>query len=151
MNSRRHEKRACGVEQPGAPKLVRSARCHSDHPEKRRDEAATEQAVVRGRLVEVISACKRHDCFQVRRAFDRGLHLRAGKVADANHTDIAIGPWLHAGSFDQIVHVAALLVIIETKCSPRPAGSTDASNDVNISAWDKIVGSSGFDEPEGCS
>jgi hypothetical protein len=43
---------------------------------------------------------------QVRRTLDGGFHLRAGEIADADHTDFAARPGLRGSPFDEVVHVA---------------------------------------------
>ena len=121
---------------------------HADHVQKRRQETTAQQAVVRRGLVEIEGAGNRHDRLEMRRPLDGGLHLGAREVADADHSDIAIGPGLGGGPLDQVVHIMALLAVEEAERAARSAGAAAVGNHVDVAARHEEITRTGLDEPE---
>ncbi len=101
------------------------------------------------RLVKVVRTGDRHDRFQMWRLLDRGLHLGAREIADADHADVAIRPRLGGGPLDQVVHVLAFLAIEETKGATRSARAATVGNDVDVTSWHEEIAGTGFDETSG--
>ena len=92
---RRDAEDGAGEVEPGAaPERVGPLGHHPDRRQPGGDEAGVEQAVVVGRLVEVVGGEQRRDRLEMRRLRHRGGELRHGEVADAEHPDVAVAPGL---------------------------------------------------------
>src|SRR4029077_1775307 len=83
VDRRSQKQRPNRIDQLAAPELVGMTRRHADHIEKRRDEPAAHQAVMRRGAVQVKGACDGHNGLEVWWTLDGGLHLRASEIADA--------------------------------------------------------------------
>jgi hypothetical protein len=114
--------------------------------EKRRDETAAHQTVMRGRFVEVECAGDGHDRFQVRRPLHGSFHLCSGEIADPNHADIAVRPGLLRGPLNKVVHVATFLAIKETKGAARPACFPAIRNEVDVTTGHEEIAGASFNE-----
>ena len=52
-------------------------------------------------LEDVVGDGDREYRLQMRRPLDRGGELGHGEIADAEHADVAVAPWLCGGPFDE--------------------------------------------------
>src|ERR1700756_2235246 len=119
---------------------------HTDHEEKWSKKTAAHQAVMGRRLIEIEGTSDRHDGFEVRRTFDGSFHLGSGEVADADHADVAVGPGLLRGPFDEVVHVVTLLAVKKTEGSSGAAGSATVGDDVNVASRHEEIARTGFNK-----
>src|ERR1700722_9781318 len=103
------------------------------------------------RLVEIECSCDRHDGFEMRGSFDGSFHLRSREVTDPNHSYITVGPRLRCGPFHEVVHVAAFLTVKKTERSPGPTGSPAVRDDMHITARNKEIAGTSFNEARRCA
>src|SRR5579864_2029358 len=146
MDARRQQKRSHGVDQPAAPELIRVTGCHADHIEKWREETAAHQTMMRSRFVKIVGSGDWHDGFQVRRPLHRGLHLRSGKITDAEHAHIPVRPRLLPCPLHQIVHIAAFLTVKKAESAAGTASASAVRDDVHITSRHEEVAGACFDK-----
>src|SRR5580692_10501761 len=98
------------------------------------------------RFVKVERASDRHDGPKMRRSLHCSLHLRPGKVTDADHANLAIRPWLLRSPLDKVVHVTTFLAVKKAKGSARTARAPAIRDDVDITAGDEEIRGARFNK-----
>ena len=70
---------------------------------------------------------------------DGRFELGHGEVADADHPDSAVRPWLGRRPLDEVEQVPTFLGIVEPEVPPGSACATQVGDDVDITSGHEEV------------
>ena len=102
-------------------------------------------------LVQVGRDGHREDRLEMRWPLDCGFQLGHGEVADPDHADVAVAPWLGRRPLDEVVHVAAFGGVEEPEAAAGSPGAAHVRDDVDVAAGHPEVRSARLDETGGCA
>ena len=109
-------------------------------------EGGVEDAAgIAGVAVEIAGGVALADAAQMRRLRRGGEILAPAPVGIADHADIAVAPGLRGDPFDQVVAVAALLVVEPAPLALRAAGAARLRDHMHVAVRHVEAGGAGFD------